>query len=218
MVISLSVVAVVLAYLAGSIPSAVWAGKIFHGIDVREHGSGNAGATNTVRVLGWKTGIPVLVFDLFKGWLAAMLPRFLGAAAEGSEQMMVLQIGCGLAAIIGHVFPMFAGFRGGKGVATTFGVLLALHPLLTLTCAGIFFAVLFISGYVSLGSMIAVTMFPVLLMTLFRTPSRLLIVFSVVVAVAVIITHSKNIKRLLRGEEKKFIRKKKESSASHTGN
>ncbi len=218
MVISLSVVAVVLAYLAGSIPSAVWAGKIFHGIDVREHGSGNAGATNTVRVLGWKTGIPVLVFDLFKGWLAAMLPRFLGAAAEGSEQMMVLQIGCGLAAIIGHVFPLFAGFRGGKGVATTFGVLLALHPLLTLTCAGIFLAVLFISGYVSLGSMIAVTMFPVLLMTLFRTPSRLLIVFSVVVAVAVIITHSKNIKRLLRGEEKKFIRKKKESSASHTGN
>jgi glycerol-3-phosphate acyltransferase PlsY len=218
MVISLSVVAVVLAYLAGSIPSAVWAGKIFHGIDVREHGSGNAGATNTVRVLGWKTGIPVLVFDLFKGWLAAMLPRFLGAAAEGSEQMMVLQIGCGLAAIIGHVFPLFAGFRGGKGVATTFGVLLALHPLLTLTCAGIFLAVLLISGYVSLGSMIAVTMFPVLLMTLFRTPSRLLIVFSVVVAVAVIITHSKNIKRLLRGEEKKFIRKKKESSASHTGN
>jgi glycerol-3-phosphate acyltransferase PlsY len=210
MVISLSIVAVVLAYLAGSIPSAVWAGKIFHGIDVREHGSGNAGATNTVRVLGWKTGIPVLIFDLFKGWLAAMLPRFLVAAPEGSEQMMVLQIVCGLAAIIGHVFPLFAGFRGGKGVATTFGVLLALHPLLTLTCAGIFLLVLLLSGYVSLGSMIAVTMFPVLLLTLFRTPSRLLVVFSVVVAVAVIITHSKNIRRLLRGEEKKFIRKKKD--------
>jgi len=210
MTISLSVIAVILAYLAGSVPSAVWAGKIFHGIDVRDHGSGNAGATNTVRVLGWKTGIPVLLFDLFKGWLAAMLPRFLNAAPDSSELMMMLQISCGLAAIIGHVFPLFAGFRGGKGVATTFGILLALHPLLTLTCAGIFLLVLFISGYVSLGSMIAVAMFPVLLLTLFRTSSNLLIVFSIVVAVAVIITHSKNIKRLLKGEEKKFIRKKKD--------
>ena len=208
MVISLSVIAVVLAYLAGSIPSAVWAGKLFHGIDVREHGSGNAGATNTVRVLGWKTGIPVLLFDLFKGWLAAMLPRFLDAAPESSETLMVLQIACGLAAILGHVFPVFAGFRGGKGVATTFGVLLALHPLLTLTCAGIFLIVLLASGYVSLGSMIAVAMFPILLVTLFRSPSIWLTVFSVIVAAAVIITHTKNIKRLLQGEEKRFIRRK----------
>lgn len=208
MVISLSVIAVVLAYLAGSIPSAVWAGKLFHGIDVREHGSGNAGATNTVRVLGWKTGIPVLLFDLFKGWLAAMLPRFLNAAPESSETLMVLQIACGLAAILGHVFPVFAGFRGGKGVATTFGVLLALHPLLTLTCAGIFLIVLLASGYVSLGSMIAVAMFPILLVTLFKSPSVWLTVFSVIVAAAVIITHTKNIKRLLRGEEKRFIRRK----------
>jgi acyl phosphate:glycerol-3-phosphate acyltransferase len=208
MVISLSVVAVVLAYLAGSIPSAVWAGKIFHGIDVREHGSGNAGATNTVRVLGWKTGIPVLLFDLFKGWLAAMLPRFLDAAPADSETMMALQIVCGLASILGHVFPIFAGFRGGKGVATTFGVLLALHPLLTLTCAGIFLVVLLASGYVSLGSMIAVAMFPVLLVTLFRSPSVWLTVFSIVVAAAVIATHAKNIKRLLHGEEKRFIRRK----------
>lgn len=208
MVISLSLIAVALAYLAGSIPSAVWAGKLFHGIDVREHGSGNAGATNTVRVLGWKTGIPVLLFDLFKGWLAAMLPRFLDAAPESSETLMVLQIACGLAAIIGHVFPVFAGFRGGKGVATTFGVLLALHPLLTLTCAGIFLIVLLASGYVSLGSMIAVAMFPILLVTLFRSPSIWLTVFSVIVAAAVIITHTKNIKRLIRGEEKRFIRRK----------
>lgn len=208
MVISLTIIAVVLAYLAGSIPSAVWAGKLFHGIDVREHGSGNAGATNTVRVLGWKTGIPVLIFDLFKGWLAAMLPRFIYAAPEGSETLMVLQIVCGLAAILGHVFPVLAGFRGGKGVATTFGVLLALHPLLTLTCAGIFLLVLLISGYVSLSSMTAVAMFPILLVTLFRTPSVWLIAFSVLVAVAVIITHTKNIKRLLKGEEKRFIRRK----------
>jgi glycerol-3-phosphate acyltransferase PlsY len=208
MIISLSVIAVVLAYLAGSIPSAVWAGKVFHGIDVREHGSGNAGATNTVRVLGWKTGIPVLIFDLFKGWLAAMLPRFLDAAPADTETMMALQIVCGLAAILGHVFPVFAGFRGGKGVATTFGVLLALHPLLTLTCAGIFLIVLLASGYVSLGSMIAVAMFPILLVTLFRSPSVWLTVFAIVVAAAVIATHAKNIKRLLRGEEKRFIKRK----------
>ncbi|MDF1558781.1 MAG: glycerol-3-phosphate 1-O-acyltransferase PlsY [Bacteroidales bacterium] len=207
--VTLALPAVLLAYIAGSIPSAVWAGKLFHGIDVREHGSGNAGATNTVRVLGWKTGIPVLIFDLFKGWLAAMLPEFLNAAPGGTEQMMALQIACGLAAILGHVFPLFAGFRGGKGVATTFGVLLALHPWLTLICAGIFLVVLLISGYVSLGSMTAAVMFPVLLMTAFDTPSLLFKIFSVVVAVAIVVTHKKNIGRLIRGEENRFLRKKK---------
>lgn len=207
--ITLTLSAILLAYIAGSIPSAVWAGKLFHGIDVREHGSGNAGATNTVRILGWKTGIPVLVFDLFKGWLAAMLPLFMKAADAGTEQMMALQIACGMAAILGHVFPLFAGFRGGKGVATTFGVLLALHPWLTLICAGIFLVVLFISGYVSLGSMTAAVMFPVLLMTAFDTPSLLFRIFSVLVAIAIVVTHKKNIKRLLRGEENRFLRKKK---------
>lgn len=208
--VTLALPAVLLAYIAGSIPSAVWAGKLFHGIDVREHGSGNAGATNTVRVLGWKTGIPVLIFDLFKGWLAAMLPQFLRAADSGTEMMMALQIACGMAAILGHIFPLFAGFRGGKGVATTFGVLLALQPWLTLICAGIFLVVLFISGYVSLGSMTAAVMFPVLLMTAFDTPSLLFRIFSVLVAIAIVVTHKKNIKRLLRGEENRFLRKKKE--------
>jgi glycerol-3-phosphate acyltransferase PlsY len=115
-----------------------------------------------------------------------------------------------MAAIIGHVFPMLAGFRGGKGVATTFGVLLALHPALTLTCAGIFLAVLLISGYVSLGSMAAGVMFPVLLLTLFQTPSLLLKIFSVLVAIAILVTHAKNISRLKKGEEKRFIRKGKD--------
>src|SRR5665647_3618186 len=191
MVIYLSVLALILSYLAGSIPSAVWAGRIFHGIDIREHGSGNAGATNTIRVLGWKTGVPVLVFDLAKGWLAASLPVFLNAATAGSQQMTALQIACGVAAIIGHVFPVFAGFRGGTGVATTFGMLLALHPLLTLSCAGIFLVVLLISNYVSLSSMAAGIMFPVLLMTVFHTPSLLLKVFSVLIAIALVVTHKK---------------------------
>jgi glycerol-3-phosphate acyltransferase PlsY len=210
MIISLSILAIAVAYLAGSIPSAVWASRLFHKIDIREHGSGNAGATNTIRVLGWKTGIPVLLFDLFKGWLAASMPNILDAAPAGSDQMMALQIACGMAAILGHVFPIFAGFHGGKGVATTFGVLLALQPWLTLTCSGIFLVVLLISGYVSLSSMTAVAMFPVLLVTLFRTGSVIFIVFSVIVAVAVIITHIPNIRRLLKGEEKKFLRRKKE--------
>lgn len=209
MVISSVVTSLVLAYLAGSVPSAVWAGRVFHGIDIREHGSGNAGATNTVRVLGWKTGLPVLIFDLFKGWLATMLPLFLNAAPGEPEQLTALKIACGVTAIVGHIFPLFAGFRGGKGVATTFGVLLALHPPATLTCAGIFLLVLLTTGYVSVGSMTAVAMFPVLLATLFHNPSRLLLLFAIVVAVVVIITHEKNIRRLIKGEEKKFIRLRK---------
>jgi glycerol-3-phosphate acyltransferase PlsY len=209
MITTLTMLAVMLAYLAGSIPTAVWAGKLFHGIDVREHGSGNAGATNTIRVLGWKTGIPVLIIDLAKGWLGASLPALLNAAPDGSPELTALKIFCGMASIIGHVFPVLAGFRGGKGVATTFGVLLALHPALTLTCAGIFLAVLLISGYVSLGSMVAGVMFPVLLLTVFQTPSLLLKIFSVLVAIAILLTHAKNISRLKKGEEKKFIRKRK---------
>jgi len=209
MTITSLMLALLLAYLIGSIPSAVWAGKLFHGIDVREHGSGNAGATNTIRVLGWATGIPVLLLDLAKGWFAASLPLYLHAAPQGSEQMTIAQIICGTAAILGHVFPAFAGFRGGKGVATTFGVLLALHPLLTVSCAGVFLAVLLLSGYVSLASMTAGVAFPVLLLTAFHTPSLTFRIFAIVIALALIITHKKNINRLLKGEEKKFIRKKK---------
>ncbi len=133
-----AVLSSVLAYLLGSIPSAVWIGKRFHNIDVREHGSGNAGTTNTIRVLGWTTGIPVLIIDIAKGWLAAMLPVFFHLADPGSALLINLQIMTGIIAIIGHVFPLFAGFRGGKGVATVFGVFLALQPLLTICCMGVF--------------------------------------------------------------------------------
>ncbi|MCD4769721.1 MAG: glycerol-3-phosphate 1-O-acyltransferase PlsY [Bacteroidales bacterium] len=137
------------AYALGSIATAVWAGKIFHGIDVRERGSGNAGATNTIRVLGWATGLPVLIIDMAKGWLAASLPLLMGLAPEGSTELINVQILTGSIAIIGHVFPVFAGFKGGKGVATTFGVLLALHPMVTLSCLSVFLVIILISGYVS---------------------------------------------------------------------
>ena len=197
---------IALAYLIGSIATAVWVGKIFHKIDVREHGSGNAGATNVIRVLGWKTGVPVLLVDVLKGWVAAMLPVFLNMADQGSAVLTNYQIVAGLATVVGHIYPVFAGFRGGKGVATIFGVLLAIHPLVTISCFGVFLCVFLISGYVSLGSITAGISFPVLLFFFFDTPSVFLKVFSVVVAVALLFTHRKNIVRLLKGEESKLIR------------
>ncbi len=209
--IILTLIAFLLAYLLGSIPSAVWIGKIFHGIDVREHGSGNAGATNTIRVLGLATGIPVMIIDVAKGLIAAMLPLFLKLAPPESALLTNLQILTGLTAIAGHIFPVFAGFRGGKGVATVFGVLLAIHPFLTLLCMGVFLIVLIITGIVSVSSMSAGIAFPILLLTLFDTPSLLFKIFSVFVAVALLITHRNNIRRLLKGEEKKLFKKKEKS-------
>jgi glycerol-3-phosphate acyltransferase PlsY len=207
--IFLIVIAFLSAYLLGSVATAVWVGKKFHGIDVREHGSGNAGATNVIRVLGWKTGVPVLLIDVLKGWMAAMLPEFFSLAGQGTALLTNLQILAGVAAVLGHIFPVFAGFRGGKGVATIFGVLLAIHPLLTLSCMGVFLSVLLITGYVSISSMSAGIAFPVFLFLFFDTPSVYLKVFSLVVAVAMLITHRKNISRLWKGEESKLIRKGK---------
>jgi glycerol-3-phosphate acyltransferase PlsY len=212
------IIAFCLAYLLGSIPTAVWVGKKFHGIDVREHGSGNAGATNVIRVLGWKTGIPVMLVDIGKGWLAAYLPVLLHIVKPENAQLTNIQIQLidiqiltGLTSIIGHVYPVLAGFRGGKGVACTVGVLIALHPLLTLSCLAIFLTVLLITGYVSVASMSMGVAFPILLFTLFDTPSIFFKIFSVFIAVAIIFTHRKNIKRLLKGEELKFIKRKQKT-------
>ena len=199
----------ILAYLLGSIPTSVWAGKLFHGVDVREHGSGNAGATNVIRVLGWATGIPVLLIDVIKGWVAASLPHFFMLAEPGSANLINLQIICGVFAIIGHILPVFAGFRGGKGVATVFGVLFAIHPFLTLSCVGVFLVVLLISGYVSLSSICAGIAFPFFLLFIYQTPSVLFRIFSVVTMIAIIITHRKNISRLLKREEPKLFRRKR---------
>ncbi len=197
----------ILSYLLGSIATAVWTGKIFHGIDVREHGSGNAGATNVIRVLGWKTGIPVLLIDVLKGWVATMLSVFFNLAGEGTALLTNYQILAGVAVVIGHIFPVFAGFRGGKGVATIFGVLLAIHPLLTISCFGIFLCVMLITGYVSLSSMSAGVAFPILLFLFFDTPSVFFKIFSIIVAIALIFTHRNNISRLLKGEETKLFKK-----------
>jgi acyl phosphate:glycerol-3-phosphate acyltransferase len=198
--------AFLLAYLLGSIPTAVWIGKWFHNIDVRQHGSGNAGTTNVIRVLGWKTGIPVLIIDVAKGWMATMLPVFFNLAEPGSAFVTNLQIMTGITAIVGHIFPVLAGFRGGKGVATVFGVLLALQFLLTVSCFGVFLIVLLITGIVSVSSMSAGIAFPIFLFSFFNTPSLVFKIFSILVAIALLITHRKNIGRIFRGEEKKLIR------------
>lgn len=196
------------SYLLGSIATSVWMGKIFHSVDVREHGSRNAGATNVIRVLGWKTGIPVLLIDVLKGWVAAMLPAFFNLAGENTALLTNYQILAGLAAIIGHIFPVFANFKGGKGVATITGVLFAIHPLLTVSCLGVFICVFLITGYVSVSSICAGIAFPVFLFIFFDTPSAFFKVFSLIVALAMIITHRKNISRLLKGEESKLFKKR----------
>ncbi len=192
------------AYLLGSIPTAVWIGKARYGVDVREHGSKNAGATNTFRVLGKKPGIVVLAIDILKGFTAVFLPFILGKGAWGSDTLIHLQLISALCAVIGHVLPLFAGFRGGKGVATSLGVIIGIHPLAAAICLGIFLIVFISSSFVSLGAIIAACAFPVLLVTLFGIQSPWLIAFSIVLSCAVIYAHKKNIGRLLKGEENKM--------------
>ena len=129
---------ILLAYLTGAFPSAVWVGKTFYKIDVREFGSGNAGATNTFRVLGKKAGIPVLLMDIFKGWLAVNYLHFVAVIPESIEQQFEIKLVFGIAAVIGHLFPIYTGFRGGKGIATMMGLLIGLHSLAAVCCFGIF--------------------------------------------------------------------------------
>lgn len=192
----------VLAYLFGSIPTAVWWGKRFYGIDVREFGSGNAGATNTFRVLGKKAGIPVLIIDIIKGGLATSL-AFLSPYLFDSNQFVNLELGLGIAALVGHIFPVFAGFRGGKGVATILGVVICLTPLTSLVVLFIFLSVLITSKYVSLSSMIGGLSFPLILHFMFHNTNDTLTIFSVFVAVMLIVTHKKNITRLWKRQESK---------------
>lgn len=198
------------AYLLGSVPTAVWIGKYFYKIDVREYGSGNAGATNAFRVLGKKAGIPVLLIDILKGFSAVCLAHF-SPYVQGTNQFINLQLVLGIASLVGHIFPLFASFRGGKGIATLLGIILAVHPYAAFLSMGIFILVLLISGYVSLSSMTAAVAFPIIVIFIFKTTVPSLIIFSLLIAIMVLITHQKNIERLLRREESKasLIKKKK---------
>jgi glycerol-3-phosphate acyltransferase PlsY len=204
-------IAVILAYLLGSIPTAVWVGRIFYGIDIRTQGSGNAGATNTIRVLGLKAGLPVMVVDVFKGWLAVYIANFFYTGWAGFPDLIDFKIMLAVAAVVGHVFPVYVGFRGGKGIATLLGVGIALFPLGSLIAILVFALTLVLSSYVSLGSILAAVTFPfVEILILGHNDYPSLMLLSILVAVFVPITHRKNIGRLMRGEESKFKVKKKE--------
>lgn len=191
---------IVFAYLVGSIPSAVWLGKRFYKIDVREFGSGNAGATNTFRVLGKKAGIVVLVCDILKGILSVLL-AFLSSYNVNSNQFVNLQLALGIAAVVGHVFPVFAGFRGGKGVATILGIVICLTPITSALGLIVFLTVLILTRYVSLSSIMAGISYPILLKFILKNDNQTLFIFSIFVAILLVITHKKNISRLLKKQE-----------------
>ena len=214
---------IIVAYILGSIPSSVWIGKIFYKIDVREHGSHNAGTTNTLRVLGRKAALPVFIMDGGKGYLAVMLSNIMAnyypeTFGDYSESFIILRIILIAAAITGHIFPVLAGFRGGKGVATITGCLLAFSPIPIILSFTVFVIILAWKHYVSLGSMIGAAMLPIftiltpLISKMFflkewlgindRT-SASMIIFSFFIAGAIITMHRKNIKRLREGTESK---------------
>ena len=200
---------VLLAYLTGAFPSAVWVGKTFYKIDVREFGSGNAGATNTFRVLGKKAGIPVLIMDIFKGWLSVNYISFLTNIPESAEAVFEIKLAFGIAAVIGHLFPIYTGFRGGKGIATLLGLLIGLHAVAALYSILVFVIVFVTSKYVSLGSIIASIAFPILVILILGSTNVSLNLFAFFVPILSLITHQKNIERLVRGEETKVTFGKK---------
>ncbi|MGB3618980.1 MAG: glycerol-3-phosphate 1-O-acyltransferase PlsY [Catalinimonas sp.] len=200
------IIGLVVAYLMGSLPSAVWLGQGYFGIDVRDYGSGNAGATNTFRVLGKPAGLVVMACDILKGFTATSVAYILFSLGYVSESALTLWgLLFGVVAVVGHIFPVYTGFRGGKGVATLLGMVLGIEPLVALFCIGIFFVVLLASRYVSLGSMIAALSFPLLLLLpRFHPGNPLPIIFGFVLFAVVVITHQKNIRRLWRGQESKM--------------
>ncbi len=194
---------IIIAYLIGSIPTAVWVSRFFFNIDIRDYGSGNSGATNTYRVLGARWGTFVMIVDMIKAIVAVKLAFFLPYSFESDIYMVNMQLGLGLAAVVGHIFPIWAEFRGGKGVATLFGMVLGIQPNVALCCVGVFILVLFLTRWVSLSSILASIAFPVFILVIFNEPEKLYRVFAITVALLVLLTHQKNIGRLIRGRESK---------------
>ena len=202
----------VLAYLLGSIPSAVWIGKKYYGVDIREHGSKNAGTTNMLRVLGKRAAIPVFVLDFFKGFAAVSLLSLMRYDLEITSAWLInLKILAVFAAVLGHIFPIFADFKGGKGVATLVGAVTGIYPQIILLCFGVWALVFMISHYVSLASMTAGCCFPMFVIIYSSSEwsrnhdiSFTFILFSIAVAVLLLWSHRKNIERLKAGTESKI--------------
>lgn len=202
----------VLAYLLGSIPSAVWIGKKYYGVDIREHGSKNAGTTNMLRVLGKRAAIPVFVLDFFKGFAAVSLLSLMRYDPEITSAWLInLKILAVFAAVLGHIFPIFADFKGGKGVATLVGAVMGIYPQIILLCFGVWALVFMISHYVSLASMTAGCCFPMFVIIYSSSEwsrnndiSSTFILFSIAVAGLLLWSHRKNIERLKAGTESKI--------------
>src|ERR1700761_8587696 len=215
MLTPLSISVLILAYLCGSVPTAVWIGQAFYGVDVREYGSGNAGATNTFRVLGKKAGIPVMLIDILKGFTATNLAYFVGVSTTGgihSVPYTNFELALGIAAVMGHLFPIFAGFRGGKGIATLFGMILAIHLQAALLCVIVFIIVLLITRYVSLSSIIAGFTYLIGVTFVYPLYIRSVIIYGMCICALILVTHQKNIERLLKGKESKVnLFKRKEA-------
>ncbi|TSD67533.1 glycerol-3-phosphate 1-O-acyltransferase PlsY [Inquilinus sp. KBS0705] len=210
-----SISALILAYLFGSIPTAVWIGQAFYNIDVREYGSGNAGATNTFRVLGKKAGIPVMLLDILKGWTATNLAYVIGVSTTGAYHSVAFtnyELALGIAAVMGHLFPVFAGFRGGKGIATLFGMILAINLPAALLCVLVFIVTLLITRYVSLSSILAGFTYPIGVTFIFPVYIKSVIIYGMCICVLILVTHQKNIERLLKGKESKVNLFKKKNS------
>lgn len=191
----------VASYLLGAIPTSYLAGRLFRGIDLREHGSRNLGATNLYRVLGWRYAIPVGLVDAAKG----LVPVLVFAPRVSSSEVFALV--CGLAAVVGHVFSVFVGFRGGKGVATAAGVMLGLAPAALGVATVVWLTLVFLTGYVSLGSIAAAAVFPVAVVLLEPPAQPVMLWLDVAVAAAIIWFHRGNIQRLLKGTENRFGRR-----------
>jgi len=194
---------IILAYIIGSIPTAVWVSKSVFGIDIRDYGSGNAGATNSFRVLGTKWGSFVMLVDVTKGVIATslyiLIPFYLTNELARTNFMIAL----GMAAVLGHILPIFANFRGGKGVATLLGMALAIQPMVALLCLVVFLITLLSTRFVSLSSMFAGVAFMVLILFIFNEKETIYRLFAIIVAMMVVVTHQKNITRLIKGTENK---------------
>ena len=189
------------SYLLGAIPTSHVVSRLFAKIDLRQHGSGNLGATNLYRVLGWKYAIPVALFDIAKG----AIPVLIFAPQVNRSELFALA--CGVAAILGHVFSVFVHFRGGKGVATAAGVMLGLTPLALAVAAAVWAVLVLGTGYVSLGSIVAAAVLPFAVYLLERPTASELLWIDALVAAGVIFLHRRNIERLLRGTESRFGRR-----------
>jgi glycerol-3-phosphate acyltransferase PlsY len=194
------VLLVLLSYLLGAIPTSYWVGRWFHGIDLRRHGSGNLGATNVYRVLGWKAALPVMLVDVAKGFVPAWLfPRI-------DDAPWAWALAYGTAAVLGHVYSLWVRFKGGKGVATSGGVMLGLAPWAVLAAFLVWLAVVLTTRIVSLGSILAGITVPLALLFLPSEGGRPLLWFTVALAAFVIWAHRANIGRLVRGQEHRFGR------------